>query len=67
MLSDFDPRQWLDRFTAAGGGYIVTSGGKLVFITAHIDGLSLTASMSELVGHRDRLDAVRQAVEAVYG
>ena len=67
MSAGFDPRAWLDNYTQAGGGYAVTSGGKLVFLTHGIDGLSLTNSMAEIVGKPDRLSAVREIAEARHG
>jgi hypothetical protein len=58
----FDPRDWLARYEQAGGGYALTSGDKLVFITSTIDGLSLALAFRQIVGHPDRLDAIKAAV-----
>jgi hypothetical protein len=55
----FDPRTWLARYEQVGGGYAITPGGKLVFMTGAVDGLSVALAMRQVVGHPTRLSAVR--------
>jgi hypothetical protein len=58
----FDPRDWLERYEQAGGGYALTSGGKLVFMTGAVDGLSFALAFQQIVGQPARLAAVKAAV-----
>jgi hypothetical protein len=58
----FDPRQWLQRFEEAGGGYALSPGGKLVFLTGNVDGLSLALLFRQIVCQPLRLAAVKAAI-----
>ena len=58
----FDPRDWLIRYEQAGGGYALTSGNRLVFITGAVDALSLGLAFRQLVGQPSRLAAVQAAI-----
>jgi hypothetical protein len=58
----FDPGVWLARYEQAGGGYAMTSGDKLVFLTGAVDGLSLTLAFREIVGQPARLEAVKTTI-----
>jgi hypothetical protein len=55
----FDARDWLDRFTAAGGAYVFTRSGDLWFITEGMNTRALIAAMREIAGQADRRAAVR--------
>jgi len=66
-VAAFDARVWLASYEQAGGDYVVTAAGNLVFLTSFIDGLSLTQAMAQIVGNADRLSAVREIAEARHG
>ena len=59
----FDPAAWLSSLVQIGGGYALTSERKLAFLIRHCDSDDLAIVMSHLVGHTDRQEAVKQAIE----
>lgn len=60
---DFDPAVWLGAFTAIGGGYALMSGRKLAFLVDECEAGDLTGVMSQLVGHPERQEAIKSAIE----
>jgi len=59
----FDPSLWLGAFTAIGGGYVIGSDKRPFLLVDHCDGEQLTGVMAQIVGHPDRVEAVRDAIE----
>lgn len=63
MARSFDPTVWLAALTEIGGGYALMSGRKLFLSVDHCDGDDLTGVMSQIVGHSDRQEAIKRAIE----
>ena len=63
MPPPFDPMLWLAALTEIGGGYALMSGRKLFLTVDQCDGDDLTGVMSQIVGHADRQEAIKRAIE----
>lgn len=61
--STFDPAAWLSALVAIGGGYALASGRKLWLVVQDCPADELTPIMAQVVGHPDRVEAVRSAIE----
>lgn len=59
----FDPAAWLSALVAIGGGYALASGRKLWLVVQDCPADELTTVMSQIVGHPDRVEALRWAIE----
>lgn len=59
----FDPQLWLGALSAIGGGYVLGSDRRPFLIVDGCDGDQLTSIMAQIVGHPDRVEAVRSAIE----
>lgn len=58
----FDPAAWLTSFTAAGGGYALVSGRRIVFIADPANKEAATV-IAEVTGGASKLDAVRAVIQ----
>lgn len=63
MTRSFDPTVWLAALTDIGGGYALLSGRKLFLSVDKCDGDDLTGVLSQIVGHADRQEAIKRAIE----
>jgi len=63
-LFTFEPNLWLHALTKIGGGYALASGRKLIFMVEQCDAEDLARVMSEIVGHADRQEAIKQVIES---
>ena len=63
MDTAFQAPQWIDALTEIGGGYALMSGRRLCFLVEGCAADALSAVMAQIVGHPDRLEAVKCAVE----
>ncbi|MEN2787578.1 hypothetical protein ACFOKI_02835 [Sphingomonas qilianensis] len=59
----FDPTAWLHALVAIGGGYALASGRKLWLVVQDCPADDLTPVMAQLVGHPERVEAVRTVIE----
>lgn len=59
----FDPAAWLSALVAIGGGYALASGRKLWLVVQDCPADELTPIMAQVVGHPERVEAVRTAIE----
>ena len=59
----FDPTAWLSALVAIGGGYALASGRKLWLVVQDCPADELTSIMAKIVGHPDRVEAVRSVIE----
>ncbi len=59
----FNPALWLGALTTVGGGYALMTGRRLAFLVVDVDGDALTSVMSQIVGHPDRQEAIKAAIE----
>lgn len=59
----FDAAAWLSALVAMGGGYALASGRKLWLVVQDCPADELTPVMAQLVGHPDRVEAVRFVIE----
>ena len=59
----FDPAAWLSALVAIGGGYALASGRKLWLVVQDCPADELTSIMARIVGHPDRVEAVRRTIE----
>jgi hypothetical protein len=59
----FDPQLWLSAFPEIGRGYALMAGRRLVFLVEGCDGEPLTSVMAQIVGHPERQEAVKSAIE----
>ncbi len=59
----FDPRRWLSTFTAIGGGYALMADRRLTLLVDRCEGEELTSVMAQIVGHEDRQEAIKTAIE----
>lgn len=62
-LTAFDPATWLSDLVQIGGGYALASGRKLWLVVDHCDHGDLTPVMAQIVGHPDRVEALRTTIE----
>ena len=63
MQAPFDPAAWLGGLVAIGGGYALASGRKLGLVVQDCRADELTPVMAQLVGHPERVEAVRFVIE----
>lgn len=61
--TSFSPTAWLANLVQIGGGYALASGRKLWLVVEHCPADELTTVMSQIVGHPDRVEAVRVTIE----
>jgi hypothetical protein len=61
--STFNATVWLHNLVQIGGGYALASGRKLWLVVEHCPADELTSVMSQIVGHPDRVEAVRVTIE----
>jgi hypothetical protein len=59
----FDPNLWLSALTEIGGGYALGADRRLTFLVDHCDGEALTSVMAQIVGHAERQEAIKGAIE----
>lgn len=59
----FDPAGWLSALVSIGGGYALASGRKLWLVVEECATADIEDLMRPLIGHPDRVDAVRSAIE----
>jgi hypothetical protein len=59
----FDPSLWLSALTAIGGGYALMADRRLTFVVQDCDADDLTRVMSQIVGHKERQEALKLAIE----
>jgi hypothetical protein len=59
----FDPAAWLGALVEIGGGYALASGRKLWLVVQDCPADELTPVMAQIVGHPERVEAVRSAIE----
>lgn len=59
----FDPGGWLHDLVEIGGGYALASGRKLWLVVQDCAADELTPVMAQIVGHPDRVEAVRSTIE----
>lgn len=59
----FDPAAWLSALVSIGGGYALASGRKLWLVVEECATVDIEDVMRPLIGHPDRVEAVRSAIE----
>ncbi|TCP98277.1 hypothetical protein C8J46_105433 [Sphingomonas sp. PP-F2F-A104-K0414] len=59
----FDPAAWLGALVSIGGGYALASGRKLWLVVEECATVDIEDLMRPLIGHPDRVEAVRSAIE----
>lgn len=59
----FDPAAWLSALVSIGGGYALASGRKLWLVVEECAAVDIEGLMRPLIGHPDRIEAVRSAIE----
>jgi hypothetical protein len=59
----FDPAAWLSALVSIGGGYALASGRKLCLMVEECATVDIEDLMRPLIGHPDRVEAVRTAIE----
>jgi hypothetical protein len=59
----FDPAAWLSVLVSIGGGYALASGRKLWLVVEGCATVDIEDVMRPLVGHPERVEAVRTAIE----
>jgi len=59
----FDPASWLSALVSVGGGYALASGRKLWLVVEECAAVDIDDLMRPLIGHPDRVEAVRSAIE----
>jgi len=59
----FDPAAWLSALVSIGGGYALASGRKLWLVVEDCTAIDIEDLMRPLIGHPDRVEAVRSAIE----
>lgn len=62
-MSGFDPDSWLRGFTEIGGGYALTTDGRLSLFVGDCDGEQLAQVMALVVGNADRQLAVKRTIQ----
>lgn len=61
--TSFDPSTWLSDLVQIGGGYALASSRKLWLVVDHCDHDDLTPVMAQIVGHPERVEALRTTIE----
>jgi len=61
--STFDAASWLHALVSIGGGYALASNRKLWLVVQECPAEDLTPVMAQIVGHPDRVEAVRSTIE----
>lgn len=59
----FDPASWLHALVSIGGGYALASNRKLWLVVQECPAEDLTPVMAQIVGHPERVEAVRETIE----
>lgn len=59
----FDPAAWLSALVYIGGGYALASGRKLWLVVEECAAVDVEDVMRPLIGHPERVEAVRAAIE----
>ncbi|MBV9840228.1 MAG: hypothetical protein JOY99_01615 [Sphingomonadaceae bacterium] len=61
----FDPRLWLQTFVSIGGSYALTPepDRRMWLFVERCDAENLATVMAQIVGHKDRQDAVKLVIE----
>lgn len=59
----FDPTAWLSALVSIGGGYALASGRKLWLVVEECAAIDIEDLMRPLIGHPERIEAVRSAIE----
>lgn len=59
----FDATAWLGALVEIGGGYALASGRKLWLVVQDCPAAELTPVMAQIVGHPERVEAVRATIE----
>lgn len=62
-VPNFDPAAWLSALVSVGGGYALASGRKLWLVVEECAAVDIEDLMRPLIGHPDRIEAVRSAIE----
>lgn len=62
-IPTFDPAAWLSALVSIGGGYALASGPKLWLVVEQCAAIDIEDLMRPLIGHPDRVEAVRTAIE----
>jgi hypothetical protein len=63
MGASFNPATWLQALTQIGGAYALMAGRKLCFAVEGCDADALAGVMEQIVGHPDRQEQVKRAIE----
>jgi len=63
FVPNFDPAAWLSALVSIGGGYALASGRKLWLVVEECATVDVESLMRPLIGHPDRVEAVRSAIE----
>lgn len=63
QIDRFDPRLWLAAFAQIGGAYVLMSDRKLALLIDDCEPDVLTPMMAQVVGHPERQDAIKAAIE----
>lgn len=63
MAINFNASEWLSDLAQIGGGYALMAGRKLCFMVSACDGHAVEAIMSRIVGHPERQEQVKLAIE----
>lgn len=59
----FEPGAWLQALVSIGGGYALASERKLWLVVQDCPADDLTPVMAQIVGHPERVEAVRSVIE----
>jgi len=59
----FDPQLWLSAFAEIGVGYALAADRRLTFLVGACHGEHLTSAMAQIVGHPERQEALKAAIE----
>lgn len=62
-MTDFDPVRWLHGFADIGGGYTLSSDGRLTLYIDNCDGEQLAHVMAQVVGKVDRQLAIKSTIQ----
>jgi len=60
---EFDADAWLRGFAEIGGGYALTTDGRLNLFVGDCEGKQLEEAMAQVVGHPDRQHALKTAIQ----
>ena len=61
--NDFDPQLWLSALTSIGGGYALMADRRLTVMVDGCDDDELAFVMSQVIGHPERQEAIKVAIE----